>query len=127
METDINVKFNVIESYLKAIVAILTIIAILIGYQAFQYYKATSYYQTETFNKVSEYLDSNDSNGLLLYAEKVLAKNPEDPDALWGKAVALFRLKRFGQSRQVFLKVKEVVPQWSTDVDNYLKIIEEKI
>jgi tetratricopeptide (TPR) repeat protein len=127
MEAEYKSRFNIIEGYLKAIVIILAIIAVLIGHQAYQYYRATSHYQTETFNKVADYLDRNDNKGLLIYAEKVLFKDPEDADALWGKAVALFRLKRYQESKTAFYKVKEVVPQWSDDVENYLNIINEKM
>ena len=71
--------------------------------------------------------DSSDNLGLLRYCEQILDEDLDNIDALWGQAVALFCMQRYHESKQLFQNLKEKVPQWSEDIDNYLKIIDKKI
>lgn len=44
----------------------------------------------------------------LLYFEKALVVEPDKPEALWYKSLALLRDKKFDQSRTVLVKLKEI-------------------
>jgi len=119
-------NINGIKKYLNCIIGILILIALINIHQSYVIHK-TDKYRTSTYDKVGELWKRKDFQGLLEYSEKILQKNPKDENALFGKAEALYQLKRWEEAEEAFIKVKEHVPAWSNNVNKYLKIIRENL
>jgi len=124
--TNFNDHLKEIRMFLIVIISLLMIIAITSVYTAYKYYQTTRW-QTPVYDTVSMLLLKKDFSGLLEYSEKILKSDPNEYNALYGKAVALYNLKRWEEAEEAFIIVRERRPSYANRIDRYLRIIRQKI
>jgi tetratricopeptide (TPR) repeat protein len=121
-----NGSMAIIRKYFFILIFFISIIAFAEIYQSYIIFKSSKF-RTSSYDRVQELVQKGNCEDLLDYSEKTLQNNPNDPNALYGKAEALYQLKRWKEAEEAFMRVKEQVPSWSSYADKYLKNIRTKL
>lgn len=84
-------------------------------------------YNTPVYERIERLLEKEKYEEVLSFCNRTLSKNPKEPDALWGKAEALYQMKQYQKALIAFEKFKEEHPDWTEDANNYISICKQKL
>jgi len=115
-----------IKNYLALIVILL--IANL-GFQAYWVYDhfKPDPRKTSAYDKVGELLNNKNYSETLDFCEVVLQSDPNNQDAMWGKAISLYFLERYHDARSAFVATIELNPTWTKQAHEFIVICNSKL
>ena len=123
---EINELIKPLKTYLILIVILLVAN---LGFQAFWVYDhfKPDPRKTSAYDKVGKFLNEKKYGEALAYCKKVLRSEPNNQDAMWGKAISLYFLERYQDARAAFVASTELNPNWTKQAHEFIVICNSKL
>lgn len=115
-----------IKPYLALIVILLITNLGFQAYWAYDHFKPDPR-KTSAYDKVGELLNNKNYSEALNFCEEVLQSDPNNQDAMWGKATSLYFLERYHDARSAFVAAIDLNPTWSKQAHEFIVICNSKL